>query len=510
MKLDWKKLLFGLFVGVGMTMMPACSNDEGTDIDGGGQGTEVPEPTETGYLSMKLSLGSAAGTKADPGTEVGRAEEQTVREVWLVLYGVLSNEVEYFWKLDANNVLTGSFGGSDVSTESMATSSRFVTVGKPVAKKNYKMVVLVNPLSTSESLFLKGQPVSNLELPYENANIPLVNRWAKDDNFFMSNSQSHIIVEITDIKKSAKDAERNPKPVLVDRGVAKVVMDATIPTAPGNDVVENFVWGLDVTNRYSFWLRHGWKLSDGDWEEVGDGSSRYERYALDPNFKNCSQATDNGNPPTNQQFNYLDERPYNSLAYTFGGNENYAYVAENTMDADEQYQDVTTRVVIGCHYIPADKTGSHDSFFTFAGHVISMSDMWNYEKNPSQIPAKYVDLGLKEAMAKVKEKYPYAFDTWLDPQSFSYAGINFYYDGICYYTVLIRHFGEDQVSTPMGYGRYGVVRNNVYYLKIKNLSGIGSPIVEKPGPEPNDGTPSIAADIQVLPWQIREQIVEDL
>ena len=62
----------------------------------------------------------------------------------------------------------------------------------------------------------------------------------------------------------------------------------------------------------------------------------------------------------------------------------------------------------------------------------------------------------------------------------------------------------------MGYGRYGIVRNNVYKLTITNITGPGSPILEKPGPEPDDGTPSISANIQVLPWQIREQVVEDL
>ena len=512
MKLDWKKLLFGLFVGVGMTMMPACSNDEGTDIDGGGQGTEVPEPTETGYLSMKLSLGTV--TKADPGTEVGRAEEQKVQAVWVILYGRTSNVVEYFWELSATNT-GGSFDGIDVSKESVATSSRFVTVGKPVDKKEYKMVVLVNPPTSIKGAFVKGEPIGYLEEPYANEDKSLTNDlygWARDNYFFMSNSQSYIIVEITDIKKSATDAERNPKPVLVDRGVAKIVMDATLPTLPGNDNIEDLGWGLDVTNRYSFWLRHLGKLSDGVMgEETGDGSSRYERYAIDPNFQNCSEATDNGTPPTYQQFNYLPEDAYMKLDNSFGG---YTYALENTMDADEQYQDVTTRVVIRGRYRPADLryNSTRDDFFTFAGNIITVEKMELYDRGYTPIPAELAALGLKEAMDAVKAIHPLAFigSENYNLSSYSIKGLNYYLNGTCYYTVLIRHFGEDLVSTPMGYGRYGVVRNNVYKLKIKNISGIGSPIVEKPGPEPNDGETSIAADIQVLPWQIRSQEVEDL
>ena len=119
MGLDWKKLLLGLFIGVGMTMMPACSNDEGYNTDGNGQGEETAEPT--GYLSMKLSLGSIDAKSL--GTDVGRTAEQKVQKVWLVLYGADSDKVEYFWELKAGNT-GGTFSGTDVSKESIATLSR--------------------------------------------------------------------------------------------------------------------------------------------------------------------------------------------------------------------------------------------------------------------------------------------------------------------------------------------------------------------------------------------------
>lgn len=57
MKVEWKKLMFGLAIGAGMMMMASCSDEENFD-PGGSTGKETPEPTEKAFLSMRLSTGS--------------------------------------------------------------------------------------------------------------------------------------------------------------------------------------------------------------------------------------------------------------------------------------------------------------------------------------------------------------------------------------------------------------------------------------------------------------------
>ena len=41
MKVEWKKLMFGLAIGAGMMMMASCSDEENFD-PGGSPGKEVP------------------------------------------------------------------------------------------------------------------------------------------------------------------------------------------------------------------------------------------------------------------------------------------------------------------------------------------------------------------------------------------------------------------------------------------------------------------------------------
>lgn len=516
MKLNWRKLLFVLAMGAGVTMVTSCSNDEGFDPGGDGQGKETPEPTETAYLSLRMSMGTLAKTRvAISPTEEGREEEQTVQEIRMVLYDRVNRTARYVWDLDArSNTSSSQFEGGDVSQEPGAinTVSRFVTVGKPVLKQDYDMLILVNPTPEIREKTEKGKSVGELDLSFGIGDRNMLvgpGGVAEDHHFFMANQQGLIDVPEMELQTSQQMAEQNPKHVQVERAVSKVVMSDNMPYLPNNDEIVNLKWDLDVTNLKSFWIRKLAPLSYGPMEMPNDGSDRYDRYAIDPNFAGFS-AWNHGSPYG--EFELLNY-PHPTLTKEFGMNE-YAYVLENTMEAEEQRQDVTTRVVISGNYIPyfpsiATRASSPINFFTFAGYTFKENDMVNYANNPSNIPEELRTLGLEQAIMDVKnERGTNAFTNLTE--SFSSGGINFYLDGLCYYTVLIRHFNDGQVPTLMGYGRYGVVRNNVYKLTLRNILGPGRPVIDEPGPDPDDEDTWVAADIEMLPWYVRNQDVEDL
>jgi hypothetical protein len=127
-----------------------------------------------------------------------------------------------------------------------------------------------------------------------------------------------------------------------------------------------------------------------------------------------------------------------------------------------------------------------------------------------------------------------------------------YKGGVSYYSVRIKHFGDvetpwnapaeaydvyqaaaptpciypanatqtvDKVTTVYGenyahawLGRYGIVRNNWYVIKLKKIEGIGSPVPEDfsgdAGNTPDDNPPTsyfISAEVHILPWVKRFQ-----
>lgn len=109
-----------------------------------------------------------------------------------------------------------------------------------------------------------------------------------------------------------------------------------------------------------------------------------------------------------------------------------------------------------------------------------------------------------------------------------------YADGIGFYTVLIKHFGDDLTpwnngeygtdntkkpspaniypgvdsnSADANYlGRYGVLRNNWYEINVNGVNRVGTPSVPVPGSEWNDQLESyISVKINILSWAVRKQ-----
>lgn len=75
-------------------------------------------------------------------------------------------------------------------------------------------------------------------------------------------------------------------------------------------------------------------------------------------------------------------------------------------------------------------------------------------------------------------------------------------DGKAYYFIPIRHLGTD--PTKVGY--YGIVRNHVYSINIRNMFGFGTPVYDPskvidPTIPSNDAT-FLAARINVLSWRV--------
>lgn len=234
------------------------------------------------------------------------------------------------------------------------------------------------------------------------------------------------------------------------------------------------------------------------------------------------------------------------------------YCLENTFDIDHMKQGQTTRVIFKAKYAPQNDAGvslaeSDGTFYTIGNitTILKEADLKTTVNNAatSVLPGCVVDYdaNLKKAgshvitLEDIKENA--SSTTHLDGTT-TYGtgsktgadivteindklglkagvGINTYLEGVTYYIARIKHFGDDLTPWKAGddrygknnlkwLGRYGVLRNNWYDLKINKISGPGYPDVPEVKPDTSDDedTKYINVSVKILDWAKRSQSVE--
>ena len=357
--------------------------------------------------------------------------------------------------------------------------------------------------------------------------------------------------------------------IYVERALAKV--DVTASKATGNlddaPAVSYSVkgWVLDNTNKKTYYLRNTSNSSDWlslkttsstptkPYRFIGDNPMEsdvqlYRTYwAKDPNY--------DVKPSTlSDHFNTIgNTAPTSSSLKNLGEHD---YCLENTFSVPQQNQDVTTRVIIAAQLKDDGKT-----FYVVNDNESQLLDEVNMKKavksaflNNTDVQA-WINTGLK-AGEKIDEND-------LDVTVASTAGNNAptvsviatgnnkytsgavpdvnaditnimkaikvatYENGISYYPVRIKHFGDEltpwkSTETPKPtvsdgaypltnqaanyLGRYGVLRNNWYNIDVQGIKKLGSPVVpEVTGDTDDELAAYISVKINVLSWAKRTQ-----
>ena len=510
--MKFRNLVLMGFAAMGIA---ACSNSDENGID-----AENPQGGDS-WASFVINLPKSSTTTraaGDHGTEVGTTDEQKISSVRVVLYDENATQVQYAFDY---NIATDGVKEVSGDVASPSSKAKFTTKAKMVKKANYKTLVLVNPLQEVKNLTNPGRSILDFQKETAKSAANLT-----DKGFFMSNDQGLVTLLQSRLMETAAKAEEagTALPVKVDRAVAKILVTAPkdgVTTIKGSgDKVSDFSWALDVTNKTTYWMRNLASIADPKGEnkipEVvanpdikNDATPRFMRYAIDPNYnKEYNDIAD-----AKKDFNYL-EKLSKEFTNVFGG---YDYALENTMDKEYQLQNQTTRVVLRAVYTPEGmEVGA--SWFDYLGIRMDETEFANafILAVTTDKPLEGINLptSFRDDMKKVLEDQTITLnddDTTvkLPEESFVSNNLKFYKGGINYFPVLIRHFGDDLVPEVGGYGRYGIVRNNVYKLNIQQIKSPGEPIVPPIDPtDPDDKENSyVAFDVEVLPWVVREQNV---
>ena len=359
--------------------------------------------------------------------------------------------------------------------------------------------------------------------------------------------------------------------VYAERVVAKVSLTSSVENAKFTNNEEDpgipcevTGWVLDNTNTQSY-LGH---VVDRNWFPL------YSRAELggshDYRFVGSTPLTGGGTDDKERKLyrcywaedpNYSEKGTFNTTASVDAIREwnllnDYAYCFENTFDIDRMRNDQMTRAIVRV------KFNDGNTFYTIgddASVLYTTVDNLNdqLKENLKSLTGFDAWLNTNRLTEESEIVFEYKPDTdnkgHLKINSIKVGGITVddekthfitelnrrnkikeYKNGLAYYPVLIKHFGDDQ--TPWGdwengmnapkpspetsaypgenaaanyLGRYGVVRNNWYELNITSIKKLGYPDVPPTENEPADNMDAyISVEINVLSWAKRMQNVK--
>lgn len=375
------------------------------------------------------------------------------------------------------------------------------------------------------------------------------------------------------VYSTVAEAEANPAAsVYVERAVAKVSVkgdNGNMTANPSGFSTQAFTlsgWTFDVTNKKTYIVRNmsaaanWWAYNvSSNYRFVGSaavGPNLYRTYwGVDPNYSSYIPADFNmmtGTAPTGE-----------ALTHMYTTNDQAAgYCLENTFNVANQNQDQTTRVIVAAqlnggktfYILDNDKGTVYDE--TAAVNAIKTEYLSNptvinvlkdklkdenkkitgddltviFDKDAGDLTVTKIEISADKAGYFDGDAIPDALTPDTDANDDILEAVNAgkkvscYENGIAYYPVMIKHFGDDltpwsaegkTVSYPEPgaennwLGRYGVLRNNWYEINVTGIRDIGYADVPEVYGTPDDPVESyISVEINILSWAKRSQNVE--
>lgn len=378
-----------------------------------------------------------------------------------------------------------------------------------------------------------------------------------------------VTIDKNNIYATQTEAESGTKAanVYVERGVAKMsvadpatktVVDKATPTVTTQSTVTFNNWALDITNQKTYAVHNIDGLST-DFSAIWTtarftGINKRVYWGKDPNYKmaELNTADDVNDAKRKEEFNFITATSEINKAFT-----DPVYCLENTFNLANMYQGQTTRVIFKATYTPKDDKGNSlaetdGTFYTIGNlttilnktkledaltaaaksvlpsgykvdytklktegsHVITLEDIKDSSDKPLVADKDYSGKTGDEIVAAINTKLGLKAGR---PEEM--VGINTYLEGATYYIARVKHFGS---LTPWNsgesygdnndkyLGRYGMLRNNWYELKVGNVYGPGYPGVPPVDPTlPDDENEKyLSVSVKILSWAKRSDTVD--
>lgn len=571
-----KSLLFSAVLA-GL-MLGSCSSSD--DLNGG----NTPANQDgNGYVAFTINLPSQSGSssRANDVFNDGLAKEYSVQNATLILFNGGATEGKSSF-VEAYNLSTAPWQNVGTSTDNITTQSTKIVQKVTKSITNAKALVILNNngilnVGDDGSLTVNGTKFEGTYAEFLAKAEATQNKTLTKDGFYMANAPlandkggsaapatGTTVTTLTDLTGKIYDTEAEaklgtPAEVYVERGVAKVTLNKGDVAKADNGTTDKVDfdisgWAIDNTNPTTYLVRSTKGFTD--WMGYANEKCTTNPYrfvghtAVAANLYRTYFAQDMNYDTDATGLQRVAEADFKD-AY---GDANPQYCFENTFDVKHQNENQTTLVAIKA------KLNSGKDFYIVGGDQTTLFDKTQLEK---LIKNKFLSVeegwvkdnakdettsigeddltltfdndaagvisltGVTVNSEKLKDSPAALPATYLEDVKAAVGSVVCYKNGVSYYTVRIKHFGDDLTPWKNGeldvkpgsvypdgtktaennwLGRYGVLRNNWYDITVEDVKGLGSATVpELTGTTDDELESYIAVRINVLSWAKRTQ-----
>ena len=365
------------------------------------------------------------------------------------------------------------------------------------------------------------------------------------------------------IKLTPEEAEREAATeVYVERVMAKVSLvdgrdDAKRQYSVTNDAgtktynVTLKNWVLDNTNRSAYLTRHATTADFKTWAGLKNVKANATR------FIGATKVATTGDYQTFVRTHWAKDVNYDKNVYPADmsrlgdgneaavngmlGTDNPQYCFENTFDVERMTIDNTTRAILAAQFVEQGKAAAdlylYDNDTTTLANAANMKADITAAINAMEVVKacgmatdvtfETVNAHLRRVKSFTIGGVSYAADATdaavlkvFNTVYSNIGDINIYKDGMVYYQIRVKHFGDDltpwnrgeaKVTTTDSYpvvnrdanylGRYGILRNNWYELNVATVNRLGYPAIPPLTDKPDDLLNEyISVKINIQPW----------
>lgn len=310
-------------------------------------------------------------------------------------------------------------------------------------------------------------------------------------------------------------------------------------------------WVLDNTNRSAYLTRHATTADFKTWaglQNVKAAATRfvgatpvattgdYQKFVRTHWAKDVNYDM-NVHPTDINRLSDGNEAAVNGAL----GSDNPQYCFENTFDVERMTADNTTRAILAAQFVENGKAAAdlylYDNDTTTLANTANMTDDIMAAINAMEVVkarGTATDLIFEEVNAHLKRvksftigSVSYAADATdaailkvFNTVYSNIGDINIYKNGMVYYQIRVKHFGDDltpwnrgeaKVTTTDTYpvvnrdanylGRYGILRNNWYELNVATVNRLGYPAIPPLTDKPDDLLNEyISVKVNIQPW----------